>query len=110
MAVTIKDLSGATNGRPIVVVATSSAGTTLHTTNANDNEIFMWATNSTSITQRLVIQWGGTTSTDEMYSTIGAFETHYIIPGWYLSGSLVVRAYSTTANAVNIVGHELESS
>ena len=106
-------LSASTDGRPIEVATNSSAGTTIHTgpsVAADFDEIWLWATNNNTTAETLVLQWGGTTSTDDnMLSVIQPNETVLVSPGWIIKGNastaLIVKAYSTTANKVSIIGY-----
>ena len=105
-------LSGSTDGRPVIVAASSSAGTTIHTgdgTATTYDEIWLWATNFNTSTETLVLEWGGTSASDVMITTINPNETVLIAPGWVIKGhastALIVKAYSTTANKVNITGY-----
>lgn len=104
-------LSGSTDGRPVIVAADASTGTTIHTgasTAADYHEIWMWATNYNTSTETLVLQWGNTTGSDSMITTINPNETVLVAPGWIIKGNstpLIVKAHSTTANKVNIVGY-----
>lgn len=102
-------LSTSTNGRGTKVAATSSAGTDIHTAvgNATDfDEVWLYATNTNTSTEVLVLQWGGTTAVDdEIRVSINPDETVLVAPGLIINNSLVVKAYSTTANKVTIHGY-----
>ena len=106
-------LSASTDGRGISVAATSSAGTTIHTgssTAADYHEIWMWASSHSVVTETLTLQWGGTTEAgDHFITTINPNETVLIAPGWLIKGNastaLIVKAFTTTANQVNITGY-----
>ena len=105
-------LSGSTDGRGIVVAANSTAGTTIHTgssTAADYEEIWMWASNFNTSAETLTLEWGGTTEAGDHFKTIiQPNETVLVAPGWIIKGNaspLEVKAFSTTANKVNIVGH-----
>ena len=106
-------LSASTDGRPIEVAANSSAGTTIHTgpsVNADIDEIWLWACNHNTSAETLTLEWGGTTSTDDhIKAVIQPNETLLVAPGWILQGNastaLIVKAFSTTANKVSIIGH-----
>ena len=106
------ELTGSTDGRAIKVVATATAGTTIHTAAAttgadNYDEIWLWAFNTDTTARKLTIEFGGTTSPDDTIElTIGA-ETGLtlIVPGLILQNSLVVGAFCATANVVGIVGY-----
>ena len=62
-------LSGGTNGKNIKVAATASAGTTIHTAVAGTSdmdEIWLYACNTDSSDRKLTIEYGGTTSPDDL--------------------------------------------
>lgn len=107
MSVTKLKLSGSTDGRPIKVATTATAGTTLHTAHASNlDEVWLWAVNSDSASKKLTIEFGGTTSPDDLIELTVSGETGLtlIIPGLIVTNSVVVRAFAETANLVNIVG------
>ena len=57
-------LSGSTNGRNVIVVATATAGTLIHTAIAGTtsfDEIYAWAANVTAAAATLTLEWGGIT-------------------------------------------------
>lgn len=105
-------LSGSTDGRPILVAATSSPGTTIHTgstTTTTFDEVWIYAMNTDTTARKLTVQFGGTTSpNDEIEVTIqpeAGLVT--IVPGFPIKGNataLVVRAFAATANVVTIHG------
>ena len=106
-------LSGSTDGRAIKVVATASAGTTIHTGSATSttiDEIWLYAQNTDTVARKLTIEWGGTTAPDDLIEvTIGA-ETGLVLiaPGLIIKGNatpLVVRAFAATANVVTLHGY-----
>ena len=100
-------LSGSTNGRGVKVVATASAGTTIHTAHStSEDEIWLYAQNTDSTDRKLTIQWGGVTSPDdEIEFTVKAEDGLYlVVPGLILTGGLVVRAFCASANVVIIQG------
>lgn len=106
-------LSGSTDGRGIKIAATATPGTTIHTgpSAVTDlHEVWLWATNTSTSTVKLTIEWGGTTSPDDLIEqTLGAESGLYlIIPGLMLKGNaspLVVRAFAGSGNVVNITGY-----
>jgi hypothetical protein len=108
---TKEELSGSTDGRGIKVVATATAGTTIHTAQAdtgtdNYDEVWLYAVNSDTASIKLTIEWGGTTSPDDTIEmTIGPEEgLVLIIPGMVLQNSLVVKAFAGSANLIVIHG------
>lgn len=106
------DLSGSTDGRMIKVVQTATAGTTIHTavagTTANTfDEIWLWAVNSDTTARKLTIEFGGTTSPDDLIElTIPAESGLFtVVPGLVLQNGSVVRAFAATANVIMIAGY-----
>jgi len=58
-------LSGSTNGKAILVAATATPGTTIHTAVAGTSsldEIWLYAVNSSNSDVKLTIEWGETTA------------------------------------------------
>lgn len=104
--------SGSTNNRPIKVVATASAGTTIHTASTVDteyDEIWLYATNNDTANRDLTIEFGGTSNPDDRIQASIPFKTglYLIIPGIPLQGNAtapIVRAYASAANVISISG------
>lgn len=111
-------LSGSTDGRMIKVAATATAGTTIHTgpTNtAHFHEVWLYAVNSDTTARKLTIEWGSTSSPDDLIELTIAAESGLVlvVPGLVLQGNataLVVRAFAATANVINIAGYVNEIS
>jgi hypothetical protein len=107
-------LSGSTQGKAIKVVATASTGTTIHATNTSattEDEIWLYAYNSSSASVILTIQFGGTTAVDNdiKLSIPATSGLTLITPGLILTGtgsaSNTVYAYAGTANVITISGY-----
>jgi len=105
-------LSGSTSGRPIKVVATATAGTTIHTTlgTASTDEVYLYANNTDTVTRTLTIQWGGTTSPDDSIVVGIAAQSgiFLVIPGLILvdtGSALTIRAFADVTNIINITGY-----
>ncbi len=106
-------LSGSTDGKMIKVAATATAGTTIHTgstTATTFDEVWLYAVNSSTSTVKLTVEWGGTSSPDDLIEfTVPAEDGLYLmVPGLVIKGNataLVVRAFAATANVVNIAGY-----
>jgi len=103
-------LSAATTGVPIAVVQTASTGTTIHTTGTSAiDEVWLYATNTSSAAVTLTIQFGGTATLNQIQQVIPANSgLTLVIPGLILapSGSaLTVYAYASVASVVNISGY-----
>ena len=104
-------LSGSTNGKAIKVVATATAGTTIHTAvsgTSSLDEIWLYAHNSSASTVKLTLEWGEATAPDgNIEINIGAEGTGLVLvaPGLLLQNSLVVKAFAATANVVTLTGY-----
>ena len=98
-------LSGSTDGRLIKVAATATAGTTIHTGSATAttyDEIWLYAVNSDSADKKLTIEWGSTSSPDDLIEQTITAESGLllVVPGLVIKGNatpLVVRAFCATA-------------
>ena len=106
------ELSGSTDGRPIKVVATATAGTLIHTAQAgtgpdNYDEIWLWAANNHTANLLLTLEWGGVSSPDDLIQETITFKDGAVLiaPGWVLQNGLIVRAFAASANLISIVGY-----
>lgn len=113
MALAKRVLSGSTHGRAIKIAATSTPGTTIHTATSESaegrfDEIYLFATNTDSSARTVTIEWGGTTSPDDLivdaFSVPASVGPVLIVSGLVLRNSLVVRAFASAANVVLISG------
>jgi hypothetical protein len=105
-------LSGSTSGKPIKVAATATAGTLIHTAVAGDNkfdEVYLWVTNTDTVSRDLTIEWGGATDPDcliaKTYPVPALSGPIPIVPGLSLNAGLEVRAFASSANKLLISGH-----
>lgn len=105
-------LSGSTDGRLIKVVPTGTPGTTIHTAVAgtgddNFDELWLWAMNTDTVNRKLTIEWGGTTSPDDLIEETIPAEGGLIlvVPGLILQNGVLCRAFCATANVVLIGGY-----
>jgi hypothetical protein len=106
-------LSGSTDGKLIKVAATATAGTTIHTGSATAttfDEIWLYAVNSDTTARKLTIEWGGTSSPDDLIELTVLPESGLVtvIAGLVLKGNatpLVVRAFAASANVILIGGY-----
>ena len=102
-------LSGSTNGKAILVAATATAGTTIHTATSGStdlDEIWLYAVNSSASTVKLTLEWGEATAPNgNIELTINAEAGLVLLtPGLLLQNSLVVKAFAATANVITIHG------
>lgn len=107
-------LSAQSTGAPIKVVATSSTGTTIHSTQSSSSvidEIWLYATNNSNSPVTLTIQYGGTDLSVNSISIVIPAEIGLVsvIPGLILKGdgstSSSVYAYANTANVITVSGY-----
>jgi hypothetical protein len=101
--------SGSTNGKQIKVAATSTPGTLIHTAQSgtsNFDEVWIYVTNNHTASVNLTIEWGGTTSTDDLIQQAIPAKTglYLLVPGLVLQNSLVVRAFAATTNVISVSG------
>ena len=106
-----RKLSGSTDGKPVLVVATATAGTTVHTAVAGTtagtfDEIWLWAYNGHTANVTLTIEFGGATVPDQNIIVTLASKSGLIpiTPGLILQNGMVVKAFAGTANVVTISG------
>jgi hypothetical protein len=115
MAVFSKNiLSSSTDGRGILVAATATPGTLIHTgptVATSFDEIWLYAVNTSATAVKLTVEWGGVTApNDHIEFTVPAESGLYLIaPGLLIKGNattaLVVRAFAATASVISIHGY-----
>ena len=106
-------LSASTDGKGIKVVATATAGTTIHTGSSSASvidEVWLYAVNTDSTDRKLTIEWGSTSSPDDLIEfTVPAEAGLYlIVPALLIQGNatpLVVRTFAATADVIVIHGY-----
>ena len=107
-------LSGSTGGQPIKIVATGSTGTTVHATGTSSSvidEVWLYATNTDTVTRTLTIEYGGTTNPDNriIIGLPAQSGLTICVAGLILSGTgaaaRTITAFASAANVVNIVGY-----
>ena len=107
-AITRLPFSGSADGQGIKVAATASPGTLIHTAHATSlDEVWLWCVNSDTSARKLTVEFGGTTSPDDLIEATIAGESglFLIVPGLVLSNSKVVRAFAATANVLAVHGY-----
>lgn len=107
-----RKLSESTDGRGIKVGATGTPGTLIHTAlaSAAANEfdaIFLEAINTSGSAVKLTIEWGGTTSPDDLIEITIPAESGLteVIPGHVLQNGAEVRAFAATADVIVLHGY-----
>ena len=107
-------LSGSSQGRGILVAATATPGTTIHATGTSatiEDEIWLYAVNSSASGVKLTVEFGGTTSPNDLIEFTVAAESglYLIVPGLVLTGTgsvaSTVRAFAATGSVINIFGY-----
>jgi hypothetical protein len=117
-ATTQVKLSGSTQGRRIKVAATATPGTLLHTTGVGPvtvqyDRIFLTAMNSDTVNRDLVIEFGGTTSPDDLITVTVPPKSGLmiVVDGDLLAGDgasgVNVRAFCATANVITVGGYAM---
>lgn len=103
-------LSGSSDGKPIKVVATATAGTLIHTAVAGQvagtyEEVWLWAQNNHTADVVLTIEFGSADAEDNIIVTI-PFRAGLIpiVPGFPLQNGATVKAFSATADVISIHG------
>jgi len=106
-------LSGSTDGKGILVAATATAGTTLHTgssTTTTLDEVWLYAVNTSTSAVKLTVEWGETTAPNGNIELTIAAESGLVLvaPGLLIKGNatpLVVRAFAATTNVIVVHGY-----
>ncbi len=105
-------LSGSTNGKPILIVPTSTAGTTLHTATADAtgnvyDEIWIWVQNTSSSAVLVTVEYGSATAPDgNIKVTIPAQSGELlVVPGLILNNATTVKAFAATTNVCTAAGY-----
>jgi hypothetical protein len=105
-------LSGSTNGRPIKVAATATAGTTIHTTSSTAgvlDELWIYATNTSVNDEVLTIELGGVSDPDDLIvvGVPGSSDPALVlvVPGVPLTGGVVIAGFASAADVINVVGY-----
>lgn len=105
MAISRQILSASTNGGPVLIQATSSNGTTIHTADSSGkDELWLWVTNNSNASVKVTMEFGGTANITEQ--TLAAEDGLVLVsPGLTFTGSLVVKAFAGTANVTQAFGY-----
>lgn len=111
MAYTRTLLSNSTSGKPVVVAATASVGTLIHTAVAGAtsfDEIYLWAANIDTSDHTLTIEWGAAPDAGALIKTFKIPANSPLYPvatGQVLNGGLSVNAFADAASKINITGY-----
>lgn len=107
---TKKVLSGSVAGKAILVAATATPGTLVHTGPTRDgftHEVWLYASNADTVDRKLTIEWGDANTPLEL--TVPAESgMALLLPGLLLGAAdtpLTVRAFCATASVVSLYGY-----
>lgn len=108
-----KKLSGSTDGLPIKVTGTNTAGAvTVHTAVAGTtvgtfDEIWIYANNTSTSAVKLTVEFGTATAADGNIELTIAAEAGLVlvIAGLILQNSRVVKAFAGTADVILLTGY-----
>ena len=107
-----RKLSGSSDGRGIKVTATVSPGSLIHTAldsvAANEwDEIFIRAVNTSASAVKLTVEWGGTSSPDDLIEITIPAESGFteVISGNILQNGAAVRAFAAQADVIVLHGY-----
>ena len=107
-------LSGSTQGQGVKIVATATAGTTIHTTGTSAtviDEVWLYLWNAHTADVVTTIEFGGATAPDQNIVLTVPFKSGLLlaVPGLPLLGSgsvaLTVKAFAATTNVVIALGY-----
>lgn len=103
-------LSGSTSGKGVVVVATATAGTLIHTAVAGASaidEVWLYAVNTSATAVKLTVEYGAATAPDNNIELTVAGESGLVLvsPGLILNGGLTVKAFAATASVIVLYGY-----
>lgn len=101
------------DGLGILVAATATAGTAIHTASSTAttiDEVWLYAYNNHSSDILLTIEFGGVTSPKDVikHTVITQAGLVLVVPGLVVQGNAtakVVRAFAATANHISIFGY-----
>jgi hypothetical protein len=106
-----RKLSGSTDGMGILVAATGSPGTLIHTAIASTtvgtfDEVWLWAYNSDSANRTLTIEFGDATVPTHNIKVSIPYQQGEIlvVPGFILQNGATVRAFASVINVVAVSG------
>lgn len=106
-------LSGSTDGKGILVAATSiGSGTTIHTAQATTtvglgDNVTLFAQNNDTVNRILTIGWGGTTDPDDLIiqTIVAKAGLALIVADGFIWNSLIIKAAADVANKVVVHGY-----
>lgn len=109
MGYTREPLSGSTHGRGIKLTGTATGSSVaIHTGQASTtltDVVTLYASNFDTTQRRVSIEWGGTTSPDDIMTfDVPPKSTVCLVPDLIIRNSLPIKAWADVANLVSIFG------
>lgn len=106
-----RKLSGSTDGKPILIAATATPGTTVHTAVAGTtagtfDEVWIYAYNGHTASVVLTIEYGGATVPDQniVVTIPNKAGLTLVVPGLILQNAMVIKAFAATTNVITLMG------
>ena len=105
-------LSGSTQGTGLQLTDTATSvntdeGYLIHTAvsgTTDIDEVWIWACNTDTSAATLTVEFGGTDVDDNIKVVIQTNEVVLVVPGLPLHNGLLVKAFASVANKVNVFG------
>lgn len=106
-------LSGSSQGKPILIAATASTGTTVHATGTSStiiDEVWLYCTNNDTISRNITIEFGATGTGNQITASIPAKSgLSILVTGLVLTGTgsvaSTITAFSNVTNVISISGY-----
>ena len=106
-------LGQSTDGKAVLVVATATAGTLIHTGPSlatTIDEVWLYAVNTSASAVKLTIEWGEATAPDgNIEQTIPAESGLYLISAGlillYSGSTTTINAFASVTNVIGIYGY-----
>ena len=106
-------LSGSTDGKSVMIAATASPGTIVHTGPTDPttiDEIWLYGVGSSGTDMPVTLEWGGVATPNDhiAYTVTSQTGLHLLAPGIPLKGNstpLIIRAFTNGASHVNLYGY-----
>ena len=100
--------SESTDGLPVKVVQTATAGTLVHTAHATAlDEVWLYAYNGHSADVVLTVEFGGASVPDQNIVLTVSTKSGLalVVPGLLLTNSKTLKAFAATANVITLSGY-----
>lgn len=101
-------LSASTNGRYILVTATSTLGTLAHTAvtgTARWDKVWLYAANTSASSVVVTVEFGGVGTANDILTVVPAQGQANLIYGIPLQNGLTVTVFAGTGSVINVGGY-----